>query len=134
MKSLLALLHHSVASFWPSVLVVLVHAFVSAVFGHQRWLDPLLHFLGGMALLYACGYWLRVQHVVPDKTGLALLPAAAVMLLWELGEFLSDKYLHTDVQRGAADTYGDLALGLSGAALALLVPGMRRKRARKVLT
>lgn len=133
MKRFWTLLNHSVASFWPAVLIILIHAFVSAVFGHQRWLDPVLHFLGGMTLLYAFSYWWRVQHIVPYKAGWALFSALAVMLLWELGEFLSDKYLHTHVQQGAVDTYGDLVLGFSGAVIALLVLEMRRKRAHKVL-
>jgi hypothetical protein len=86
-----------------------------------------------MLLLYAFSYWLRVQHVVLRKAGLAFLTALGVMLLWEVGEFFSNRYLHINVQQGVADTYGDLVLGFSGAVLALLILEMWLKRARKVV-
>ncbi|MCI0615734.1 hypothetical protein L0244_22335, partial [bacterium] len=39
--------------------------------------------------------------------------------LWELGEFISDKYFGTHLQESVPETIADLALGLLGAIIVL---------------
>ena len=100
--------------------MVLAHAAVTAIFGHQRWLDPVFHFLGGAAVFYTIDRLLRLFAGV-RRPKLALALVVVPVLLWELVEFLSDRYLGTLVQQGALDTGSDVVLGLGGAVVGFLV-------------
>src|SRR5262245_60487973 len=94
-------------SFWPAFAVVLTHGVLAFVFGHQRWLDPLLHFFGGVALMYSCHRLLTV-FLGTRTWAISIGVALSIILIWELGEFLSDRILGTHVQHGTIDTVSDM--------------------------
>lgn len=110
---------------WAPLAVVLLHAILALAFGHRRSLDPLLHFLGGLALAF---FFDRGSRVAADQLGqlrtlarnlLAFSLTCTVAVFWEFAEFLSDHYLGTHVQFGMEDTLSDLLLGALGAAVYL---------------
>jgi hypothetical protein len=114
---------------WPPLAVLASHAIVTALAGHQEWLDPLFHFSGGIA--GAVALWRGADHVPmprrwtapPRRVALIMLAMLAVTLGWELVEFLSDRLRGTHIQLSPLDTWSDVALGLLGAAIAVRVMG-----------
>ena len=108
---------------WAPLAVPVCHGSLFAIVGHIPALDPVFHFLGGVA-----GAWslLQVFRRFP-----AFVPAAmrrrplvtviggvvVAAIIWELLEFAADRLLGTTIQRGSLDTYSDLFLGIAGASL-----------------
>jgi hypothetical protein len=111
---------------WAPLGVIVLHEVSARWLGHEPFVDPTMHVLGGMAaayfLRYACS--LAEQWVgTPTPTGLDLLAfglTCAVALLWEFGEFAADQYFGTHTQLGLGNTMRDLAMGLGGAIVYLL--------------
>jgi hypothetical protein len=117
---------------WAPFGVVLTHATLFTTIGHRPALDPVFHFLGGVA-----GAWSLLQlfrrfpSVVPAATLrrplLTIIGGVSVAAVaWELLEFAADQLLGTTIQRGSLDTNSDLILGIAGA----VVMGWLGTRAR----
>ena len=112
---------------WAPLGVLVIHGALSAGFGHRRELDPLFHFLGGAGGAYAVLQTLeRFGGSLPEpairyRTAIAVGLVAIVAILWELMEFASDRLLGSHIQRGPADTWSDIALGIGGAMVVALV-------------
>ena len=115
---------HAFRFAWAPLAVVIVHAFLESMFGSK--VDPYMHVLGGAALQY---YFYNVLS--PGWSWIGTLTRFAKMIfaftststiatLWELGEFVSDKYFGTHLQESIPETIGDLALGLLGATIVLI--------------
>ena len=118
---------------WAPLAVIVGHAALAALFGHQRQLDPVFHFLGGgaggYALLRAPQVWPALADRWPrQRAPFVLAVVAAVTLIWEVAECLSDLLLRTRVQHGVVDTVWDLVLGFGGAVAAVLVSGWTSRR------
>ena len=117
---------------WAPVSVLILHEVAARSFGHEPYVDPVMHVLGGMAaaffLRYAssiAGRWLGA----PSATALNLLAfglTCAVALAWELAEFASDQYLGTRAQRDLGNSMRDLVLGVSGAIAYLAIRRLLR--------
>lgn len=124
---------------WAPIAVLLVHAAGGHFFGHEPYVDPAMHFLGGLAAAYF--FWhagaLGGRRMgSPSPLALDMLAfglTCAIALVWELGEFFSDLYLGTNIQRSVANTMRDLALGMSGAIVYVAVIQIRRMRGKKVV-
>jgi hypothetical protein len=106
---------------WPGLVVLAAHGILGKVLGHEPYVDPLMHFLGGVAAAY---FFVRLLTLLPDVFGepppvtrylFALGLTCAVALLWEFGEFLSDALLGTRIQRSIGNTMRDLFNGMLGA-------------------
>jgi hypothetical protein len=110
---------------WAPTLVFLLHVFISRVLKAYILFPPLdipMHFVGGVAIAY---FWLRCCAAVPpDAIGAryrralqALIVASLTVsstVLWEFGEFISDRVFGTHAQLGLEDTLLDMALGFAG--------------------
>ena len=108
---------------WAPVLVVVLHTTLARLFGHEPYVDPAVHLLGGSAIAFfvrkAAELSPRLMGA-PSQTALDALAvggACVAAVLWELAELLSDVVLGTNIQRSAPNTLRDLALGLGGAIL-----------------
>ena len=114
---------------WAPATVLALHEVGARVFGHEPYIDPTMHLLGGAAM----AFFFRQASSLPDgflgapsQVALDLLAfglAIAVALFWEFGEFAADHFFGTQVQRGLGNTMRDLACGLAGAVFYL---GCRR--------
>jgi hypothetical protein len=105
---------------WPGVVVLIAHAILGKLFGHEPIVDPVMHFLGGGACAFFVVALVRLRPrwfgELPPLTSylLAFGLTSAVAVLWELGEFLSDLYLGTRTHTSIASTLRDLLNGLLG--------------------
>lgn len=65
---------------------------------------------------------------------LAFTSACTVALFWEFAEFASDRLMQTTIQRSLTETILDLAFGVAGASISLLlialIAHLQRKRSR----
>jgi hypothetical protein len=108
---------------WAPTAVLILLAILEPTFGPK--VDPYLHVLGGAA----CQYFFYNVLSLPfswmgsltrfAKTIFAFTLTSTIATLWELGEFISDRYVGTHLQESVSETIGDLALGLLGAIIVL---------------
>jgi len=108
---------------WAPITVLILLAIFEPKFGSKA--DPYLHVLGGAA----CQYFFFNMLSLPfswigtltrfAKTIFAFTLTCTIATLWELGEFVSDRYVGTHLQESVPETIGDLALGLLGAIIVL---------------
>jgi hypothetical protein len=95
-----------------------------------------MHLMGGLAIAFFLwtAYSIAARSGVfgqPNTSAIAVLTltsAVASAVLWEFAEFLSDRYLGTNTQKGLEDTLLDLLLGLIGGAAFVGVAWFRRMR------
>jgi hypothetical protein len=111
---------------WPPFAVVAGHSLLAVPFGHRTELDPIFHFLGGVAGALSLWRALELSQATrfnaPRTRSIAILVVMlAVVLLWELAEFGSDRFRGTHIQRGWLDTGSDIVLGLIGAAVTVSI-------------
>ena len=106
---------------WPGVAVLIAHEVFARIFGHEPYVDPVMHVLGGAAAAF---FFIRMPRLAPKlfgeptRTTLYLLGfglTSAVAVMWEFGEFLSDFYLGTRIQRSLGNTITDLSNAMAGA-------------------
>ena len=106
---------------WAPVVVLVSHEVGARVLGHEPYIDPTMHFLGGVAMAFflrQAGSFADGFLGAPTQVALDLLAfglTSVVALFWEFGEFTIDLYFGTQAQRGLANTMRDLALGVGGA-------------------
>jgi len=118
---------------WAPVAVLLLHSALAALIGHRRDLDPVFHFLGGVAGAYAvCQALVMVPQltsrlVVGNTRLLAVAAVTLVAVLWECAEFASDRLLGSHIQLGWPDTMMDLALGVGGAVIGAILGAASRR-------
>jgi len=108
---------------WAPLLVlcpVVIAEGIFDVFTRFPWVDIPTHFLGGIAATYffwrafanarsAAGHFPKVNHAV-----LAFGCTASTTILWEIFEFLADRFLGTQMQHGLGDTSSDIFFSLAG--------------------
>jgi hypothetical protein len=104
------------------------------------WFDPpagpdrtsaLVHGVGGALVGWAIAESLRGRLSWPAWAVVSLASVAALTVLWELGELLGDRVLHTALIPNARDSALDISFGILGGAtaiaLARLLPERRRR-------
>ncbi|HET7009720.1 MAG TPA: hypothetical protein VFI11_03000 [Anaerolineales bacterium] len=127
---------------WAPILVILVYILAARVldlFQPFPQLDIPMHLAGGMAMSFffyrAARIGSRLGLLERRERGkdavLVLVLTLGAALLWELGEFLSDRLYGTHEQLGLEDTITDVLVGLLGGgvmlALVASVPSRRRR-------
>lgn len=110
---------------WAPAAVLILLAIFEPKFGSK--VDPYLHVLGGAACQY---FFYNVLSLPFSSVGtltrfakiiFAFTLTSTIATLWELGEFISDRYVGTHLQESVPETIGDLALGMLGAMIVLTV-------------
>jgi hypothetical protein len=123
---------------WPGIAVLIVHEVFGRIFGHEPYVDPVMHLLGGAAAAF---FFIRVPALAPklfgepSRTTLYLLGfglTSAVAMIWEFGEFLSDFYLGTRIQRSLGNTMTDLSNGMAGAMILIFCERMLHRSTTKL--
>jgi hypothetical protein len=111
---------------WAPLAVLVLHAILAEIFGHEPYVDPAIQLCGGVAVAYllheAC-VTLPMLLGLPSTLGRNLMAfglTAAVAILWEVGEFCWDIIFGTDIQGDVPETMRDLILGLLGAMVFLI--------------
>ena len=128
------------SALWAPLSVFVLHILAGGWLGHEPFVDPVMHFLGGAAAAFF--FWEAIAcarsylgDFTPLASGLLAFGMASVAaVVWEFGEFLLDWYRGTHLQRDLADTMRDLFLGLSGATAYLVPRGLlsfRRTQGRR---
>jgi hypothetical protein len=115
---------------WAPLSVLIGHSIFARFFGHEPYVDPVMHFSGGVAAAYffrkasAMGAEVlgALTEVVRDLLSFGL--TCSIALFWEIAEFSSDTFLGTNVQTSNANTMRDLILGIVGALVFLLFRGL----------
>jgi len=116
---------------WAPIAVVILHSLAGKLFGHEPYVDPVMHFLGGFAIAF---FFYRLFTLpfelfsTPSRLTLNLLAfglACTAALFWEFGEFFTDQWFGTHMQRGLDNTMRDLLLGTSGAVVYLALKRLR---------
>lgn len=106
---------------WAPLGVFIAHAILGRLLGHEPYVDPAMHFLGGAAIAY---FIRRAAELIPQWVGtpsslgfdlIAFGLACFAALFWEFAELFSDIFLDTRIQISARNTLRDLALGVMGA-------------------
>jgi len=111
---------------WPGITVLIAHGIRAKIFGHEPYVDPAMHLLGGVAAAF---FFTRMPRLVPQFLGelppltlylFAFGLTAASAVVWEFGEFLSDVFLGTRNQRSIGNTMRDLFNGMFGAIIFII--------------
>ena len=117
---------------WAPIAVVLFHTTAGALFGHEPYVDPISHFMGGVAMAY---FVHRACEFGPDVLGPLTLLGQSVLVFtttcsaatfWEFVEFARDRLFDSNVQLSLANTMRDLLLGCLGALVFLAFRGSVR--------
>lgn len=119
---------------WAPLAVVILHWVAGRQWGHEPYVDPVMHVLGGVAVAF---FFLRAADCSRRYLGdlsplaralLALGLASFAAVAWECGEFLLDMYRWGPIQRGLTNTMRDLFLGVGGALLYVVTDGVLTKQ------
>jgi hypothetical protein len=108
---------------WAPMAVVIVHWLAGRSWGHEPYVDPVMHFVGGAAAAFFfwhaadCGRRYLGDLSLLGRALLAFGLATFAAVAWEFGEFLLDCYRWGSHQRGLTNTMRDLLLGVGGALL-----------------
>lgn len=124
---------------WAPLLVLCLVLLAERVFdAYTRfpWIDIPTHFVAGIAVTHF--FWCaavnapsvgspcaKVSHAV-----LALGGTVTMALLWELFEFLADRFLGAHMQHGLGDTSSDMFFSLAGGVAYLLLQRWRTATTR----
>jgi hypothetical protein len=120
---------------WAPIIVLIAHGIAGKVFGHEPYVDPIMHFSGGLAIAFFCSRACLLSPELfgkPSRLGIDLLAfglTCGAALFWEFGEFIGDQVKGTHVQRGLGNTMRDLLLGTLGAIV--FIVGARVVRSSK---
>ena len=120
---------------WAPIIVLIAHGIAGKLFGHEPYVDPIMHFSGGLAIAFFCWRACLLSPELfgkPSRLGIDLLAfglTCAAALFWEFGEFIGDQVRGTNMQRGLGNTMRDLFLGTLGAIVFII--GTRVVRSTK---
>jgi hypothetical protein len=110
---------------WAPALVFVFHMILWHGVGAYEAFPPLdtpMHLLGGLAIAFF--FWTAYSICArtgafgrPNSTAIVVLTLTSVVasaVFWEFAEYLSDRYLGTNTQKGLEDTLLDMLLGIVG--------------------
>lgn len=109
---------------WAPVAVLIFHAIVAET-AYRKALDFTVHFSGGAAIAY---FLFVALHEFRDWLGsptpfgryvFSFTMACTVGVFWEFGEYFSDVFLGTHIQKELLNTMSDLIADATGALSAL---------------
>ena len=106
------------------MVIFLVHLAVKGLGGYEMFpdVDIPFHYMGGLSIAYTASRIL--SYLESEKITAALNKVIFLVLLlsltatvaasWEFAEFISDRFLHTNLQPSIANTMQDQFLGILG--------------------
>lgn len=106
---------------WAPLAVIVVHRYAGDAWGHEPYIDPAMHTLGGVAMAHALSILIaRARRRIGELTPLGLETmvfglTAFATLAWEVGEYFLSAYYDAHLQRSIAETIRDMVLGVVGA-------------------
>ena len=108
---------------WAPLAVFIVHSMAGDILGHEPYVDPVAHFLGGMAIAFF--FWVSANCCRHYLGSLSLIAQALLVfglttfiaIAWELMEAFLFATGEIYLQKWWATMPRDLFLGISGAAL-----------------
>ena len=117
---------------WVPLLVFVTHVFISRVLhAYVIWppIDIPMHFSGGVAIAYLisqCYQLLPRESVKRSRVVVLELMligslTATTAVFWEFGEFTVDQLFGSNVQISLANTMQDLAMGILGSLVFILI-------------
>jgi hypothetical protein len=117
---------------WIPLLVFTMHLFLSQVLHlYKLWpsADIPMHFSGGMAIAFFISRCFQLLPRVSVKRSRVVLLellligslTTSAAVFWEFAEFSFDQLFGTNVQIGLANTMQDMAMGILGAILFILI-------------
>jgi hypothetical protein len=120
------------------VTVLVLHEFLS-VESWRTQIDWFNHYAGGLAFTFFA--WKSLPMLFPwtgqltftGRLGAAFLAGCTAALLWDIGEFASDLFLGTAIQKSIHETMMDLVNGVLGTTTTVLVltfQGRKTERSR----
>jgi hypothetical protein len=111
---------------------------VDAVHAYTWWpdLDVPMHYAGAVALAFVLDRSLArarefrlLKPIGAWQSALAVFALVCMIsMFWEIGEYLSDRYLGTHAQGGLDDTMTDMIIDVVGSVAFLAVRGLVRRR------
>ena len=116
---------------WAPAAIVIAHASYVGLFGHDPRLDPVMHFLGGVAGAYFATHAILIGRTwfgEPSRAGRALMAVcitASAALCWEFAEFAVGELFKMYSQLTLEETMMDLLLGCLGATIFVAVDLLR---------
>jgi hypothetical protein len=117
---------------WAPILVFATHVMASRLFNAYDLLpeaDIPMHFAGGLSIAFFVSRCFRaLPQAVVRSSRLVVLElvlvgslTATAAVLWEFAEFACDRIFGTNIQISLANTMQDLALGLLGAGVLMVI-------------
>jgi hypothetical protein len=101
---------------WAPVLVFVLHQRAANWLGHEPYVDPVMHFAGGMAIAFF--FWQAAECRQRNISNLQIFGLTTLVAIgWELMEFSLISYRGWGAQWDLLNTLRDLTLGMGGAAL-----------------
>lgn len=121
---------------WAPLLIFATHMFIDRVLNAYEWwptIDIPMHFGGGIAIAFFISKCFQVLPRQPvPKSRLSILElmlvgslTATAAVFWEFAEFTIDHIYGTNVQVSLANTIQDMAMGISGAIVVIIVRAMQ---------
>jgi hypothetical protein len=117
---------------WAPIAVLIFHAIVAET-PYRKALDFTMHFSGGAAIAYfsfVALHEFRSLLGMPTAFGRYLFSFAltcTVGMFWEIGEYFSDVFLSTHIQKELTNTMSDLIADAAGALSALALVFLIRR-------
>ena len=118
---------------WAPLTVLVVHRYAGAAWGHEPYIDPVIHTFGGLAMAHMLSILIvraqeHVGRLTPLGNELMVFGLTAfVTLAWEVGEYFLSAYYNAHLQRSIAETIRDMVLGVVGASVYLIVARLARR-------
>jgi len=120
---------------WAPMAVVVVHWLAGRSWGHEPYVDPVMHFVGGAVAAFFflraadCGRRYLGELSLLGRALLAFGLATFAAVAWEFGELFLDLFRWGSFQRGLTNTMRDLFLGVGGALLYVVTNAVFAKQA-----
>ena len=116
-------------AFWAPGLVFIMHSLVARQFGHEPYVDPVMHFSGGIAIAFF--FWQAAkcfQSYISDRWIFGLTTLVAIA--WEVMEYMLLTSRGWATSWDPVNTSRDLVLGMCGAVFFIMMKKRINKRHR----
>lgn len=135
-SNLTILLQICIKAAWAPPAVFILHSLAAKQWGHEPYVDPVMHFSGGMAMAFF--FWQSAECCQRYLGNLSIMALAFIAfgmatvtaLAWEIMEYGIAMNDGSTMWWSLLNTLRDLALGMSGALL-LVGLSVRNKRRRQ---